>query len=255
MGGILLPIIGELAQQGGAIAPDQIPNLSLWYNPDQNVASKVTLNGTSEVTQVIDLSGLGHPANSFGAAYPDYITNAWNGHGAPRYTAANADNLDINPIAWAQSLPGFTIFSVVWPTTIGATAFPLTNSDTGLGVQWNGTAWQIGGGGGVATPSPAIVNDVSRPHIYAIVFDGAQTGDANRLKFRYDRAQQNLAFTASPGTATSSAAKTFYFCGNNRANPKASMNGYLLEVMIWTRALNTQEILGTETYIKQHWNI
>lgn len=255
MGGILLPIIGELAQQGGAIAPDKIPNLSLWYDPDANTAAKVTLNNSNEVTQVLDLSGLGHPANSFGSSYPDYITGVWNGLSAPRFTAANNDNLDINPIAWAQSLSGFTIFSILYPTSFGASAFPLTNTDGGLGVQWNGTALQIGGGGGTATPTTPIVNDTTRPHIYAVIFDGTQTGDANRLKFRYDRQQIPLTFTASPGTATSSTAKTFFFCGNNRTNPKGYMNGYLLEVMMWTRALNTSEINGTETYIRQHWAI
>lgn len=255
MSGIVLPIFGQLAQQGlNAIAPASIPNLSLWYNPDQNTAAKVTLNGSNEVTQVIDLSGAGHPANSFGSKYPDYATNVLNGLNAVQFTAANSDNLDINPIAWAQSQTGFTMFSVVRPTTISG-AFPLVNTDGGLGIQWNGTAWQVGGGGGVATPSTPITNDTSKAHIYAIIFNGSAATDATKLRFRYDRQDIPLTFTSSPGTATSGTARTMYFCGNNRNSPNAFMSGYLFEVMIWLRALNATEISGTEAYIKQHWNI
>lgn len=254
MGGIIMPIMGILAQMGGVIAPNQIPNLSLWYNPDVNTATKVTLNNSNEVTQIVDLSGAGHPANSFGSKYPDYVTNVQNGLAGVRYTVANSDNLDINPIAWAQSRPGFTIYTVARPTTFNTSAWPLTATDTNLGVKWNGTAWQVGGGGGLATVS--LANDTTRPHIYGLVFDGTKTGNAERLRFRYDGIDQALNFGATTvGTVTSSAAKTFYFGGNNRDTPNQFMDGYLFEVMIWLRALNQQEILGTENYISAHWNI
>ena len=253
MGGILLPIFSTVAQVGAPIPPESIPNLSLWYNPDENTATKVTVNGSNEVTQIIDLSGAGHPANSLNARYPDYATNVLNGLGAVQFNGVD-DNSDINPIAWAQSLPGFSVYAVIRPTTISG-AFPLANTNTGLGIEWNGTAWQVNAASGVATPSTAITNDTSRPHIYGMIYDGTATGDANRLKFRYDRVPQALTFTASPGTATSATASTMYFCSNRRNAPTAYMTGYLFEVLIWLRTLNSNEIQGVENYIRGHWRI
>jgi hypothetical protein len=255
MGGIMMPYLSTLGDVGqGAVPPADIPNLSLWYNPDVNTAAKVNLNGSNEVTQIIDLSNAGHPANSFGAKYPDYITNILNGLNGVRYTSANQDNLDINPIAWAQSQGGFTLYVVARPTTIPGTQFPLVVTDANLGIQWSGSAWQVGAAGGVATAAGA-TNNTATAHIYGMIFDGSATGDANRLRFRYDGAQQTLTFSASPGTQTSASASTMYFCGNNRNNPKSYMDGYLFEVMIWLRALNSSEIAGTEAYIKGHWGI
>lgn len=253
MGGIMMPYLSTLAQVGGAIQPNEIPNLNLWYNPDVNVTSKVTVNGSNEVTQIIDLSGSGHPANSFGAKYPDYVTGALNGHNAVRYTSLNLDNLDINPISWAQNQAGFTIYVVAKPTTIPGTQFPLVVTDANLGIQWTGSAWQVGAASGIATAS--VTNNTAVPHIYGMIFNGAATGNANRLKFRYDRSEQVLNFSASPGTATSGSAATMYFCGNNRNNPKSYMDGYLFEVMIWLRALTASECIGTEAYIREHWGI
>lgn len=251
----MLPIMGLLAQQGLVVyRPEQIPNLSLWYNPDQNTAAKVTLNGSNEVTRINDLSSAGHPADSFGAKYPDYATNVLNGLNAVQYTAANSDNLDINPISWAQNQGGFTLFVVAQPTSVPATQFPLVVTDANLGIQWSGTNWQVGAAGATATTSTA-TNDTSRAHIYGMIFNGAGIGNAGRLRFRYDRVEQTLTYSANVGIATSSTASTMYFCGNNRNTPKSYMSGYLFEVMVWLRGLSNSEILGTENYIRSHWGI
>ena len=252
MGGILQTFLGLQGQVGSPILPATLPNLTLWYNTDQNIVSKVTLNVSNEVTQLKDLSNFGHPANSRNAKYPDYVTNVLNGLNGIEFTASNQDNLDINPISWAVGLSGFSLYVVAKPTSF-VSSFPLVNTNLGLGIQWNGTNWQIGGAGGVSTAN-SVVNNTNNAHIYGFIFDGAQTGDANRIKFRYDRTPQTLTFTSSPSTITASAS-TMYFCGNNRNAPTSFMDGYLFEVLIWTRALSNNEITGVENYIKSHWGI
>lgn len=254
MAGILMPYVGILGQASGlVIAPNNIPNLSLWYNPDVNTASKVTVNGSNEVTQILDLSGSGHPANSLNARYPDYATNVLNGLGGVLFNGVD-DNSDINPIAWAHSLSGFTVYTVARPTTVGAAAWPLTITNENLGIKWNGTAWQVGAASGLGTVT--VTNNTATAHIYGMIFDGSATGNANRLRFRYDRAEQTLDYGATTvGTATSGTASTMYFCGNRRNAPTEYMAGYLFEVLIWTRALNANEITGTEAYIQEHWGI
>lgn len=43
--------------------------------------------------------------------------------------------------------------------------------------------------------------------------------------------------------------------GNNRNNPKSYMDGYIGELMIWTRALSASEISLVETYVSSKWGI
>lgn len=259
----MLPYLSTIAQAGGLVisTPQSLPNLSLWYNADYGTAANfgsVTANGGS-VGKWKDLTGVSQDANVRGGAgkSPSYSTPILNGLGAVFYQSSGSNNLDINPITWAQSKSGFTIYVVGKNTALGASARPLTVSDGNLGMRWNGSAWQVGAATGLATASTA--SETSNWHIYGIIFDGSKT-DADqttqnnlRLRFRYDRADQTLTFSANPGTATSASASYFYFGGNN--NVGEYMDGYLAEVLIWTRALTANEISAVENYINTKWGI
>ena len=264
-----MPYIGEMGQQG-YVTPNQIPNLSLWYNASASATivngvstnnfSSSVVNGTSIGTWN-DLSGAGHPANVNGGVgkQPNYAIPIQNGLGAVQYTSSSSDNLDINPISWSQNLAGFTIYILARPTSLPGTVFPLTVTDTFLGVWWNGTNWSAGqssGNLGTATLS----NDTTKFHIYGLVFDGSQTGNANRLKLRYDRTGANLTFSGTIGSTTASPAY-FFFGGDNRGNAVNStfsstyMDGYIGEVMIWTRTLTSAEQLSIELYLNTKWGL
>ena len=154
----------------------------------------------------------------------------------------------------------FTIYVIARPTSFPITKFPLLYTDTDLGIWWNGTNWSAGqsiGNYGTTT----LTNDTSNFHIYGFIFDGTQTGNANRLKFRYDRTDQTLTFTGTIGTTTGTPAYMF-FGGDNRGSVGAGnalsgtyMDGYIGEVLIFTRSLSASEITSTENYIKTKWNI
>lgn len=253
------------------VNPNVLPNLSLWYNGS---SSATTVNGVTtnnfnvsvvdgtSISAWNDISGGGHASNVNGGTgkQPNYATPIQNGLGALFYTSANSENLDINPIAWSQNLSGFSIYIVARPTSLPATQFPLVVTDTSLGVWWNGTNWSIGqsvGNRGTVT----VTNDTTKFHIYGMIFDGTQTGNANRLKFRYDRVDQTLSFTGTIGTSTGTPTYMF-FGGDNRGSVGAGnalsgtyMDGYIGEVIIFTRAINATEIVQTENYIKTKWNI
>lgn len=267
MGGIMMPYVSTMGQQG-FVTPNQIPNLNLWYNAS---ASTTTVNGVatnnfqspvvngSTITQWIDLQNVAGPANvnGGGARAPTYTIPIQNGLGSVTYNAANQNNLDINPTAWAQNLAGFTMYTVARPTSFPATLFPLVaTGGTNLGMWWNGTNWSIGQSlGNFGTVS--ITNDTTKFHMYGYVFNGAQTGNANRLQFRYDKAGKTLTYTGTIGTTTGNV-NYFFFGGNNRnvgATSNTYMNGYIGEVMIWARALSTSEIASVETYLNQKWGL
>ena len=269
-----MPYIGIAGQQG-YVAPSSIPNLSLWYNASasstvvNNVTTNnfdVTVSNGTAIGTWNDLSGAGHGANVNGGAgkKPSYATPIQNGLGAVQYASASSNNLDINPIAWFDStgatiVSGFTIFVIARPTSLPITLFPLVVTDNSTGIWWNGTNWSIGltqGKFGTAT----VTNDTTKFHKYGIVYDGTQGGNAGRLKFIYDGIQQALTFTGTI-PANTGAQAYMYFGGDNRGGAaggalKATyMDGYIGEVLIWTRTLTAAELINVDGYISTKWNI
>jgi hypothetical protein len=269
MGGIFMPYMGNMGQMG-YVPPNIIPNLNLWYNAsastttvnnvNKNNFQTSVVNGTS-ISKWVDLQAIGGDSNVNGGTgkEPNYAIPIQNGLGAVFYTSANSENLDINPIAWMATLSGFTIYVLARPTSLPATQFPLTVTDTSTGMWWNGTNWSIGctaGNRGTVT----VTNDTTKFHIYGMIFDGSQTGNANRLKFRYDRADKTLTFTGTIPAVTGSPAY-YFFGGNNRsagtggATAGTYMDGYIGEVMIWTRTLTPAEQSSVELYLNTKWNL
>lgn len=268
MSGIHMPFYGITGQMG-YVAPSTIPSLNLWFNAS---ASSTVVNGVStnnfDVAVVngtsfkswINLYGSSPPSNTNGGSsrQPNYATPVQNGLGAILFNSANATNLDINPAgAWSTTKPGMTIYVLARPTSLPATVFPLTVSDTYLGTWWNGTNWSFGqssGNYGTAT----VTNDTNKFHIYGFIYDGSQSTNATKLRFRYDRTGQTLTFTGTIGTDTGSPSYWF-FGGDNRAsgvNPTFTatyMSGYMAEVLIWTRTLTSAEIASVELYLNQKW--
>lgn len=267
MGGIMMPYMGAMGQQG-YVNPNQIPSLSLWYNGS---ASTTTVNGVvtnnfqgavvngTSITSWIDLQNVAGPANvtGGGSKAPNYAIPIQNGLGSVQYTASTQDNLDINPTAWAQNLSGFTVYTVARPTNFPATIFPLiVTGSTNFGMWWNGSNWSIGQStGNYGTVS--LTNDTGKFHMYGMVFDGAQTGNANRLKFRYDRLDKALTYTGTIGTTTGTI--NYWFFGGNSRNvgltQNTYMDGYIGEVLIWTRALSSTEQSQVELYLNTKWGL
>ena len=264
-----MPYMGDMGQQG-YVTPNQIPNLSLWYNASatSTVVNGVTTNNFqapvvngSSISKWVDLQAVGGDSNVTGGAgkQPTYTTPIQNGLGAVTYNPANSNNLDINPIAFAANKAGLTIYVVARPTTTPATAFPLVVTDQSMGVWWNGTNWSVGvtvGNRGTVT----VTNDTTKFHMYGMVFDGSQTGNANRLQFRYDKAAKTLTFTGTIPATTSSQSYMF-FGGDDRAGASGGalagtyINGYIGEVLIWQRTLSVSEIASVEYYINQKWGL
>lgn len=269
MSGIFLPYLSTIGQMG-YVAPSQIPNLNLWFNASASstVVNSVStnnfdaavVNGTT-IKSWNNLYGNSPPSNVNGGAsrQPNYAIPVQNGLGAVLYAAASFNNLDINPTTFANNLSGFTIYVLARPTSLPATVFPLTVSETYLGIWWNGANWSVGqssGNFGTAT----VTNNTAKFHIYGLIFDSSQSTNAGKLQFRYDRAGQSLTYTGTIGTSTGTP-NYWFFGGDNRAagvNPTFAatyMNGYIGEVLIWTRTLSAAEISTVELYLNTKWGL
>jgi hypothetical protein len=269
-----MPYLGAAGQAGAAVITN-IPNLTLWYNASanqttnnagtlvDNFQSNPLTDGTV-VTKWKDISGVGADANQYnagGGGGPNYKTNIQNSLSALLYASASKQNLDINPIgAWAKLQAGFTIYVVGKFTTLGASNIQIAVTDANLGHQWSGAYWQVGAGGGLATAQSTTISTSSWTQ-HGMIFDGSQTNanvgiqNSLRLVYRYQKAQQVLTYSANVGTQTSNTASVMYIGGNNRNNPKSYMDGYLGEVLMWTRALSAGEIAQVESYISTKWGI
>lgn len=248
--GVMQPIVG----QSIVTNPNQLPSIGLWYNATDGSAAQFGSNLTdgAVVTQWLDLTGNGRVANKAGSSTikPSWQANEQNGKGVVQFTAAESDSLDINPITWAQSLSGATVYVVAKALTLDGTNRTMVTTNTGgYNISWSGSYWRVGAASGFGE-AQSLSPDTSAYHVFGNIFDGTQTGNANRLKFRYDGVQQTLNFGATTvGTTTSPTASYFYFGTNN----STYFNGYIGTIMIWTRALNISECLQVESYLKTVW--
>lgn len=234
--------------------PTGILNNTYWFSSYENTATEfgsILANGAA-VTTWKDKSGAAHDLNKAGndSVKPIYQTNIQNGRGAIYFDGVN-DSLNVNPIAFLQSLSSFTMFVVAKAGTSLASEASLICTDTnGFRIFNNGTNWAVTGAGG--TGATATAPDTNM-HIFTLYFDGSQTGNENRLKFRIDRSNQTLTFSANVGTTTSAAAQYFYVGQNSTGT--AFFKGHMTEIILYSRALTPSEIDSVEQYFIARWAI
>ena len=234
--------------------PNVLPNLQIWYNADVSNTTNFNVapaNG-DDVSQWKDRSGTGHNANQSGNASvkPNWYSNIQNGYGIIRYNGSS-ESLNVNPVSpWLISQAGFTLLVVAKASSL-ASASDLTTSDvSGIRIFHNGTNWGVQTSGGTGTST--VTGDTTKFHIFTLIFDGSQPDNATRLRFRYDGADQALSFSGTVGTTTSASATKLYL-GVGSTGSANYFNGDMGEIIMFTRSLNTNDLLATEEYMKYHW--
>jgi len=241
----------------------QLPNLEVWYYSD--VITNITFFNTYEVGAWRNAGGLAsRDWNSTGGKRPEWFANIQNGLGVVRFdnttvgtpTGEDGDNdefLSINPIAYVQSLAGATLVIVYRSLNTSPGRRIITTTNTS-GFQWgqDGTQYVGGFSGATFTVDNQTV-DTNFHHII-LNFDGNQIGNSNRLKARLDGVNISLTFSGTVGTTTNPSASTFYGGVDSTGN-----SGYFIgdigELMIFTRALTTGEVLAIESYLTNKWAI
>lgn len=241
----------------------ELPNLEVWYYADVNSNVGGITSGT-EVSAWANAGGLtSHDWNSLGGSRPEWFENIQNSKGVVRFNWPNDDadtneRLTINPVAYLHNLSGTTMVIVFRSLSTAAGIRYISSTDVS-GFQWgqNGTQW-IGGHADATFTVDTLTADTNF-HYIVLRFDGTATGNSNRLTARLDGTNCTLTFTGTVGTATSGASAYFFGgCTGTGSSNNATSNyfiGDIGELLIWTRALSTGEILAVEDYLTSKWNV
>lgn len=254
----------RVGQRPGTVTnPNVLPNLDVWYNADLGTSASGNFNTNlasgDAISQWKDRSTAGHNLNKSGNASvkPKWIANqagVGNTYGVVRFDGVD-EELNINPIAWMQSLSGFSLFVVAKAGTVGVTTQTICSTNTGgFQITHNATNWRVEAASCSGVSTVTGVGDTSKFNIYALIFDGTGVGNTARLKFRYNKSQQTLSYVGTANSITSASASTFYVGVSSLGNTNY-FNGDIAEMIMFTRAVNSSEIGGIESYLTSHWNL
>ena len=141
---------------------------------------------------------------------------------------------------------GLTSGRVTYATTAGL----LTDS---ANLTFDGTNLTLGGG----TANGVLYLNGSKVATSGsgLVFDGTKADNSTRLKFRYDGADQALNFGVTTVGTSTSASTQYYYLGVDDTGSAGYWQGDMGSLIVYTRALNTNEIVGVETYLLNFWGI
>jgi hypothetical protein len=200
-------------------------------------------------------TGTVKPANSTGGRRPKQVLGFQNGKSVAYFDGAN-DLFTINPITNFQSVSGSTMIIVGRFNNVSATQTmtQLGSVSAQRNASWlsiRGGNFQIGMGQGLATTTGVTVTTAFR--IFTAVFDGTKSTNADRLKFRIDGVDRVLSFSQNVQATTSSDTSVFYI--GETADATEDLDGYVGELLLYTKALNSTEVQNTENYLKTKWGI
>ena len=208
-------------------------------------------------TQWTDTNSGTHNANPVGGATTraSYQTNELNTLSVVRFDGN--DGLSINPYPGLASLAGVTIFMVAKMNTETVSVnnnnprLYSTNVSNGIALYYNSTSNRFTVAAATGVGESAQTNDAAF-HLHTLAYDGTQSGNAARLKYRYDGTADTLSFTGTVGATTSGSINTLYI-GNNNSNN--FFTGDIAEFLIFTRVLTLGELIGVESYLKTKWGL
>lgn len=243
-------------------APTELTNLQIWYNAD-NYASIQEAGGA--VNTWTDLNnGAKNAKASSNPQKPTYVNPSSLGVAAIQFNGTT-NIMGISP--WnnpdqLNNIPAFTISMVARPISYGTGVKTLiTTNQNDFKIYFNGTNWAVRTASGVGTSSATATSvDSSRYHIFTLIYDGtagsAISGDARnaaRLRLRIDKSEQLLGWGGTLVSNLSNASNSAMYLGAITGGEY--FNCEILEVTIFTRALNSNDITKVETYLATHWSL
>ena len=238
--------------------PTNLPSGFVWLNADLGSATNFgsALTDGSTVSTWKDVYAGAHDANKSGNASvkPIWKSNIQNGYGVVRFDGSN-DSLNINPVnspaPSLQSASAFSLFAVARASSLGSTRCMTATDTGGYKIFHNGSFWSVSAAEGTAVSGSA--GNTTGFHIFTLLYNGSATGNSNRVRFRYDSAEQSLNFGASTaGTLTNANAQYFYVAEDSGVNFFA---GDVAEIILYVRAFTASEVTAEEAYLKSHWGL
>jgi len=187
----------------------------------------------SSGTTLIDNSGNGHTGSISG-------TPTWGaGKINNALTFKGTDNVALGNITQINNVSQVTLATWMKRTTAGGNVFvgkQASGQDLGIEAYSDGKVY-FDMSKGSTVYGTITLNDTAWHHV-ALVFDGTQTGNANRLKGYVDGVQKTLTFSGTVGTTTSSNTTPFNIGKMSGEYSKGQVD----DTWLYARALSQAEV-------------
>jgi hypothetical protein len=248
VGVIATPLSIAEAVDGGSI-----PDLQIWYDGADTSTYVPNAMDEGQITQWTDKSNFAHNANpNGGSAKPTYEnTVLQNGYGYLEFDGN--DELSVNPFTALDGATAWSMFVVANVTDL-TTDSGLTGTENGdfrIRIDANGaTSLRADPTAFVYANAGTITEDTW--HIWSLIYDGSQTGTA-RLVGRLDKTALTN-YTGTPAASVTAGSNTM-FIGRDGLDANYYHDGYIAEVIMFNRALNSTEYANVENYLSNKWGL
>lgn len=215
----------------GRFTPNSLSPFAWWDNGTPYMA----IDGTSWTDRISNRVLIQSQASV------TYTTNAQNGK--PSFTFAASGCLQIAKLSALEGISGITMWSVG-----KRYAFQQGDGTNGWLNQIGHTHYNDDNHYVIASDGTLKMGQIAKSNVFnysVMVFDGTQTGNANRLKYWVNGVQQTLTFTGTIPAATETNS-TFLRVG---LAGSLGVPGQSLEHGIVTRAITTTEVTNLNTYL------
>lgn len=230
------------------------PSTQLWYDlssvgPAYSPQPSGSIVSGSSITSVRDISGANHNTNA--VSNLKYNTLRAGSLSAGDLTAGGYFNTN-STTSWLGNLAGMTVVVVCEPTVTGS-LICLANTDQGdLQIFYSGSVWNVKCAGGTGKSSAVFSNNTWQ--IHSFVYDGNGATNAQKLRYRYNKADQTLTITGTIA-AKSNGSNDNYVWGAQDTSALNPFKGYIGEVLLFNKALTVTEVQALETYLGSKWNV
>jgi hypothetical protein len=248
VGVIATPLSIAEAVDGGSI-----PDLQIWYDGADTSTYVPNAMDEGQITQWTDKSNFAHNANpNGGSAKPTYEnTVLQNGYGYLEFDGN--DELSVNPFTALDGATAWSMFVVANVTDL-TTDSGLTGTENGdfrIRIDANGaTSLRADPTAFVYANAGTITEDTW--HLWSLIYDGSLSGTA-RLVGRLDKTALTN-YTGTPAASVTAGSNTM-FIGRDGFDADYYHDGYIAEVIMFNRALNSTEYANVENYLTTKWGL
>ena len=234
---------------GESVDGSTLADLQIWYDAADTATIIPNATDESQITQWTDKSNFAHNANpDGGSAKPTYEdTTPQNGYGYIEFDGVD-DSLKVSPITNITSISGLTVFQVFQTKNItppaGDTFLGTNDADFGI-LHLNGDMKLTMKGSSFDTAKSITANTW---HQHTLIYDGT----APSLGYRLDKSAGTVTGGSVPSTSSANTDEMFF--GNNVSGTSA-LDGFLAEVIIFTKTLSAIEISNIENYLSNKWGL
>jgi len=236
-----------------AVDGGSLPDLQVWYDGSDPTTIQNAGVDEEDIEQWNDKSNFAHNANPVGGASAKPLYEASDLKNSHEYVKFDGnDILSVNPFTQLDEATGWSMFIVANATDISANGgLCATNTgDLKIRIDANGSTSFRSTGNNYAYFGIGTITDDTW-HIWSLIYDGTASGNA-RLIGRVDKTSATL-YTGTQPAQLSTGSNIMYLGSTNEAG--YDLTGFMGEVIMFNRALNSTEYANVENYLSNKWGL